>query len=224
MAARKSAITDDVGARVAGVDAAGDSDNADRTVISVRQGRRIEKRIKFSRMRPMELAGIIAKLIVDERLDMVFIDRGYGEGTIDRLYEMGYAKQVVGVAFNEKTLFPDLYSNKRTEMFMEYAKWLNGGDVRIPDDDEGHAALAVIPPAKRESTGVHSMPSKDSIKKLPGAAMLMDLVDADILTFAYQVRGAATGGARPVRRAGGTGGVTRNGGPLKSSALRRRGS
>jgi hypothetical protein len=187
-AARASTLVDDGAARVAGVDPAGDSDNADRTVISIRQGRRIEKRVKFSRMRPMELAGILARLIDSEALDMVFIDRGYGEGTIDRLVEMGYGSKVIGVAFNERPMNPDLYSNKRTEMYMEYAKWLNAGDVRIPDDDEGHAALACIPPSQQTSSGLHMLKSKAEIKRALGGDRLLDIADADALTFAYPVR------------------------------------
>ena len=215
-AARASQIVDTVGARVAGVDPAGDSDNSDRTVISIRQGRRIEERFKYARMRPMELAGIVARLIKEKDLDMVFIDRGYGEGTIDRLVEMGYGKKVVGVAFNERTIYPDLYSNKRTEIFMEYAKWLNAGDVRIPDDDEGHSALASIPPAKPNSNGLLMLPPKDVIKKNAGASVCQDIVDADALTFTYPVRAPSADGAPTVKKAG----VSKKGGPLKSSALR----
>lgn len=218
VAARASQISDTVGARIAGVDPAGDSDNADRTVISIRQGKRIERRIKFSRMRPMELAGIIVNLIQSEQLDMVFIDRGYGEGTIDRLVEMGYGKKVIGIAFNERTLFPDLYANKRTEIFMEYAKWLNAGDVRIPDDDEAHAALASIPPAKPNSGGLHALPPKDVIKKAAGAAVWQDIVDADALTFSYPVYGAERAAATHIKKA-----TASKGGPLKSMARVRRG-
>jgi hypothetical protein len=201
VAARASKITDEVGARVLGVDPAGDSDNADRTVITLRQGRRIIKRWKYSRMKPMELTGIVIKIDKEEGFDMAFIDRGYGEGTIDRLVEMGYGRKVVGIAFNETPTNADIYANKRTEMMMEYAKWLNAGDVRIPDDDESHAALACIPPPKPTSEGKFAMPSKDSIKAGIGGALLLDIVDADMLTFAYPVRSALAGGNAPVKKA-----------------------
>ncbi len=220
-AARASSITDVVGARIAGVDPAGDSDNADRTVISIRQGRRIEKRSIYTRMRPMELAGIVAKLIAADGLDMVFIDRGYGEGVIDRLREMGYGAKVIGIAFNEKPLNPDIYSNKRTEMYMEYAKWLNAGDVRIPDDHEGHAALACIPPPKQTSNGLHALASKAEIKKSLGGALLLDIADADALTFAYPVRGQEFEASKRFRKADSRDGIHKaNGGPLKSRGLR----
>ena len=189
-AARASTYSDGVGARIAGVDPAGDSDNADRTVISIRQGKHIEKRIKFARMKPMELAGRIVNLIRDEGLDMVFIDRGYGEGTIDRLYELGHGGKICGVAFNERALNPDRFANKRTEMFYTYAEMMNAGDMIIPDDDEGHAALSSIPPAKPNSSGLLQLPAKDIIKKASPSAN-QDIVDADALTFAYPVQSRA---------------------------------
>ena len=220
-AARKSQITDEVGARILGVDAAGDSDNADRTVLSLRQGRRIINRWKYSRMRPMELAGIIVQLIATERLDKVFIDRGYGEGTIDRLVELGYGDKVLGIAFNERTLYPEVYANKRSEIICEYAKWINGGDVRIPDDDEGHAALACIPVDKPTNNGLRAIKPKEEIKKLIGNSRLLDIVDADALTFAYPVRGAAEMASEFARRSRKAGAV-KGGGPLKSMARIRR--
>ena len=230
IAARASKLTDAVGARILGVDAAGDSDNSDRTSISLRQGRWLIKRWKFARMRPMELAGIVAKIITTEKVDKVFADRGYGEGTIDRLHEMGFRDVVVGVAFNERPLNPDVYLNKRSEMICEYAKWVNAGDVRIPDDDEGHRALACIPMDEVTSGGTRAIKSKREIKKLIGGALLLDIVDSDALTFAYPVRSSdADGGLSRVRKATAaesaarSSGAKRGAGGLKSSALRSRG-
>lgn len=220
VAARKSNLTDDLAPRVAGVDVAGDSDNSDRTVISLRQGRHLYKRVKYSRMRPMEMAGILARLIVAENLDMVFIDRGYGEGTIDRLREMGYGGKVIGIAFNERPLNPDLYLNKRSEMICEYATWLNAGDVRIPDDDDGHAALSSIPLDDQTSNGVRFLKSKREIKKTLGGALLLDIVDADALTFAYPVRKAGMFDEQRFRKVAAPA-SKKGGGPLKSLARRR---
>jgi hypothetical protein len=218
ISARKSNISDETAPRIAGVDPAGDSDNADRTVIAIRQGRHLEKTIKYTRMRPMELAGILAKLIEVERLDMVFIDRGYGEGTIDRLNEMGFGRRVQGVAFNERTLYPDIYLNKRSEMLIECSKWLNAGDVRIPDDDDVHAAFACIPLDEETSNGLKFIKTKREIKRGLGGARLLDIVDAAALTFAYPVRrGLGAGGWR--KEGGGAaspGGFTRVSSPLSS--------
>ncbi len=221
VAARASKITDELAPRILGGDLAGDSDNADRTVLSLRQGRHIIKRWKFARMRPMEAAGLIAKILDKENVDMAFIDRGYGEGTIDRLCEMGYGKKVIGIAFNERPTNPDVYINKRTEMICEYASWLNAGDVRIPDDDDGHAALACIPLDETTSNGLRSLKSKREIKKTIGGALLLDIVDADALTFAYPVRRENAEGKPRFRKAEASSAPTRAGaGGLKSRSLR----
>lgn len=197
---------DQFAARILGVDPAGDGKKADRTILTLRQGRKVEKVIKYPKMKPMELAGIVAKMIVEEDLDMVFIDRGYGEGTIDRLHELGYGRKVIGVSFNEKALNP-LYSNKRSEIIIEGAKWINEGGVSIPDGpeeligegpaafcggDEIHADFASMPLDRETSNGVKYMPPKEEIKKVLGRSP--DIFDAFALTFAYPVRreGAAT--------------------------------
>jgi hypothetical protein len=218
-AARASKITDPDAPLVAGVDAAGDSDNSDRTVISLRRGRRIEERLIFLRMRPMELAGIIAREVIEKRkAEMVFIDRGYGEGTIDRLLEMGFGRRVIGIAFNERPLNPDIYMNKRSEIICEYAKWINAGGVRIPDDDVGHAALACVPLDEVTSNGLKFLKSKREIKRALGGALLLDIVDADALTFSYPVRRGGGNGSdgSNFRKAESKPGFRKVGGPLKA--------
>lgn len=224
MAARKNfALTDVVSPRIAGVDPAGDSDNADRTAIALRQGRHWYRTIIYARMRPMELAGIVANLIDSEHLDMVFIDRGYGEGTIDRLRELGYGRKVVGVAFNERTLYPGIYLNKRSEIIIETAKWLNAGGVRIPDDDDTHSDLASIPLDEETSNGLKFIKSKREIKK--DLKRSTDILDAVALTMAYPVRRdlESTGGFRKIEDTPGAhGGVRKKaGGPLTTLARRR---
>lgn len=188
MAARKSTLTDEVGALVMGVDVAGDSEDSDRTIITLRRGRHLMDVIKYPHMRPMELAGICAKLIDNRGVDMVFFDDtgGFGGGPLDRLRELGYGDRVQGVHFNERALFPDIYLNKRSEIIIECAKWLNAGGVRIPDDDEVHADFACMPLDKETSNGLKFLPSKREIKAAFGRSP--DIFDSVALTFAYPVR------------------------------------
>lgn len=223
---------DDFAPRVMGVDPAGNGKKSDRTVLAVRQGRRLEKVIAYPKMKPMELAGIIAKMINEEQLDMVYVDRGYGEGTIDRLHELRYGAKVVGVAFNERPI-NDVYMNKRSEIIIEAAKWLNDNDnVAIPDDgekflsnkgamgprlcggDEIHADLAAMPLDKETSEGVKYMPPKEQI--IDDFGRSPDIFDALALTFSYPVRraGASEGGNEWRKADAGTG-------PLRSMARRR---
>lgn len=197
-------VVDEFSARTMGVDPAGAGKKADRTVLAIRQGRRLEKVIRYPKMKPMELAGIIARLIAEEGLDMVFVDRGYGEGTIDRLHELGFSRKVVGVAFNERPINPK-YLNKRAEIIIDAADWLNAGDgVAIPDDpeqelvpgnplagvicggDEIHADFAAMPLDKETSNGVKYLPPKEQI--IADFGRSPDIFDAVALTFAYPVR------------------------------------
>lgn len=200
VAARKAKIIDEYAPKIAGVDPAGESDASDRTVIVIRQGRKILKHIKYDRMNSMELAGIIVKLIEKEGLDMVFIDRGYGQGTIDRLHELGYTRVVMGIAFNERAMEPDRFLNKRSEIIIKGAEWVNGGGVSIPDDDEFHADLASMPLDLETSNGLKYIPTKREIKKVLGRSP--DIYDAFALTFSYPVRGKYSAGI------GGTGTAT----------------
>ena len=152
---------------------------------------------------------------------MVFIDRGYGEGTIDRLRELQFGRHVMGIAFNEQALAPDLYLNKRSEIIMECAKWINARGVRIPDKDDIHADFASMPLDEETSNGLHFIKSKREIKKLLGRSP--DIFDAVALTFSYPVRQSGddlgrirkADGSRPASKAGG--------GPLRSLSRMRRG-
>lgn len=184
--ARKNfALIDDDASMVIGVDPAGDSDTSDRTVIALRRGRIITEVIVHDRMKPMRLAGIVDQLITKHNAQMVFVDNGHGEGTVDRLHEMGHRRRVQGVWFNEGSLFPDKYRNKRSEIILEAAKWINDGGVRIPDDNDVHADLAAMPLPEETSEGIKYMKSKREIKKLLGRSP--DIYDAIALTFAYPV-------------------------------------
>lgn len=215
LAARKAFhITDDSAPLIAGVDPAGDSEKSDRTVITLRRGRVIEDVIVYAKMRPMELAGICAKLIDDRGIDMMFVDRGYGEGTIDRLWELGYKRKVVGIAFNERPLEEDRYLNKRSEMIIAYSEWVNSKEVRIPDRDDIQADLAAIPLEKSTPNGLKFIASSEDIKKLLRRSC--DIVASGALTFAYTVRREGPAGTQRFRPKAESGPVKS---PLKSRRL-----
>lgn len=193
--ARKNfGLTDDNAPLIAGVDSAGSGEASDRTIIALRRGRVLEDVIKVPKMQNMDmaLAGVISNLINTRRLDMVFVDVGYGHGTIDRLHEMGYRTKVMPVAFGEQALRPDVYMNKRSEMIIEAAEWVNNGGVRIPDDDEVHSDFAAMPLDETTSNGLKYIKSKKDIRKVLGKST--DIYDAFALTFAYPVRREIAGG------------------------------
>lgn len=185
--ARKSNASDIMAPVVLGCDPAR---SKDRTVIVMRRGREVVKWSKYSTMDEMTLAGIIANLIDRHNVVKAFIDTGYGWGTIDRLRESGYGQFVTGVHFGGKASEPDVYLNKRSEMYDAMRAWFAEGGVRIPDDDDFHMDLLAIPPLRETtSRGLLALPPKEEIKKLFGKSP--DIADALALTFSFPVASRA---------------------------------
>jgi len=198
MAARKNiGLSDENAPLIMGVDSAGGGEESDRTVLAFRRGRVFEEFIKVPKMPNMDmaLAGVVVNEIKKRGVDMCFIDVGFGHGTIDRLHELGYRRVVQAVGFGERALRPDVYMNKRSEMLIEAAEWINGRGVRIPDSDELHSDLAAVPIDETTSNGLKYIKPKKDIKKLLGGKST-DIFDAFALTFAYPVRKNGFGSAR----------------------------
>lgn len=182
--ARKSNLKDPNAPIILGVDPGPVND---RTVLAWRQGHHLTKVEVFPGTPPMTLAGQIAKRIDRYNIAKVFIDTAEGRGIVDRLHELGYRQQVVGIPFSMSPSDPDRYVNKRAEMAGELKDWLedeNGS--RIPDDDNVAMELGVIPDWKTTSNGKLQLVSKDDIKKIYGKST--DIFDAIMLTFAQPVR------------------------------------
>lgn len=119
--------------------------------------------------------------------DMMFIDYGAGADIVDRLYELGYKKQVKSVHFGSTPLNPEKYTNKRNEIWQELATWLvdESLPVTIPDDDELQADLCASP-FSYDNKDRKVLWRKDRIKQKYGFSP--DYGDAAALTFAEPVR------------------------------------
>ena len=207
MRARKSKVTSKNSPLIMGVDPAR---SGDRTVIAFRRGREIPIYYTWDNMDSMRLAGICAKLIEKHKPAKVFIDVGLGYGTIDRLKELGYKKEVTGVHFGSAAIESDIYLNKRVEMWLNMKLWFNEGEVSIPNNDEIHADLACVPDFIETSSGKIKLVDKRKIKENYGRSP--DIGDACALTFAFPVNIAVN---RTITKKGG------GGSPLKT--LRNRG-
>ncbi len=170
-------------ARILGVDAAR---KGDKTRMTLRQGREILGTWAYDEMQEMELVGLIIKLVDKWGIDKAFIDVAYAHGAIDRLRELGYAWLVHGVHFGMRATKPDVYKNKRAEMYGDAKDWLEDAPVRIPDDEELHADLMAVPEFDVDSNGLFSLPPKEVIKKKLGRSP--DYADSFVLTFAFPVR------------------------------------
>ncbi len=187
MDARSCTTRDKQAPLILGVDPARDGD---RTVIAFRRGREVPIFYTWDSMDSMTLAGIVARYIDAHNPAMVFIDVGYGYGTIDRLKELGYSSNVTGVHFGAQALENELYINKRAEMWCNMRDWFNEGGVNIPDNDDLHADLACMPDFKQTSSGKIKLVSKDKIKEDYGRSP--DIGDAVALTFAFPVHSQAS--------------------------------
>ena len=185
--ARKSqAFLDTSAPMVMGVDGAGEG--ADSTGIVVRQGRRIvEYEVYPEPVRPMRLAGIIARKIDTLGLDMVFLDVAYGYGCRDRLAEMGYGAKTMTIHFGSAPLMPELYKNKRAQMYGFMKDWFEEGGASIPDEDVFVKDLMMIPGFMvGGSRGLLQLPSKDDIRKDNGGHS-PNIADALALTFSFPI-------------------------------------
>jgi hypothetical protein len=110
----------------------------DKTVIVIRQGRKIVDMIKFRELNTMEVAAMAANVIkawakTGQGIGATFIDEvGVGAGVVDRLRMLQY--DVIGVNGGHKPNDEKTYYNKRAEMWGRMREWLKEG-AQIPRDD-----------------------------------------------------------------------------------------
>jgi len=167
--------------KVLGVDPARFGD--DRSVIIRRQGVQAFDPYVFRGLDNMELAARIAKVIDDWDPDAVFVDSGAGAGVIDRLRQLGY--DILEVAFGGKPANPNLFINKRTEMWWLMREWVQQGGA-IPNDQALKLELST-PIYWYDSNGRRVLESKDEIKKRLQGGASPDIADALALTFAMPI-------------------------------------
>ena len=173
---------------IIGVDPARSSD---RTIITVRQGRVIQKFYKFDRMTNTRLAGILARLIESINPARVFIDYGHGVGTYDILVQQGLGSLIELVQFGEQAYQSTKYANRRAEMYDKARDWfMQEGGVWIKDQefiDEFVRDISIIPDLKiSDSNGKYSLEKKANIIKGTDINST-DFADSFVLTFASPV-------------------------------------
>ena len=175
---------------ILGVDGAGQG--ADQTAWVLRQGRRIvDWRVYDEPVMPMRLAGIIAGLIDSYKIDMTFLDTAYGFGCRDRLQEMGYGAKTMAIHFGSEALMPELYRNKRAQMYGFMKDWFEDGGVNIPDDEIFVRDLLMIPGFKISgSRGLLILPPKEEIRA-NNEGRSPNCADALALTFAFPIQARA---------------------------------
>ncbi len=166
--------------KILGVDCARHGD--DQFVFITRQGVASYRLRKFRGLNTQSLAGRIAEEIQTYDYDAVFIDMGnIGAAVYDLLDEWGY--NITGVWFGSNADSPDIYSNKRVEMWGKCRDWLADGGA-IPDDNELRDDL-VGPMYGFTSKEQYQLERKVDMKSRGVASP--DCGDALCITFAYPV-------------------------------------
>jgi hypothetical protein len=183
-AARREYLPQDLdrAPKVLGVDPARFGD--DRSVIAQRWGLQAYPFRVYQGIDNMDLASRVANVIEDWEPDAVFIDSGAGAGVIDRLRMLRY--DVIEVPFGGKAVQPNLYANRRAEMWWEMAQWIRNGGA-IPNDVDLKQELAT-PIYWYDTSGRRVLEAKEDIKKRLQGGKSPDMADALALTFAAPIR------------------------------------
>jgi hypothetical protein len=169
--ARKASI-EPSGHLIVGVDPAGKG--ADSTAIAWRRGAAIFKTERRRGLDTMEVAGLVAKIIREDKPDKVNIDvGGLGAGVYDRLVEQGYGNVVNAVNFGSKPIEPAPLdetgkpaggpANRRAELYVNLRKAL-AGRLSLPDSTSLQGDLTSIG-YKFTSDGKLLLESKEDMRR-----------------------------------------------------------
>ncbi len=129
-----------------------------------------------------QLAEMVSTRAAELLPDMIFVDQtGVGAGVYDQLRRTGHP--VTGVSFAQTPLNPELYLNRRAEIWCRVKEWLRAGGVL-----ENHAGLkADLAGPEYYVTGVGKirLEAKEDMRKRGLASP--DFGDALALTFSMEV-------------------------------------
>lgn len=165
--------------------------SSDRTIITIRQGRVIQKFYKYDKMDNVRLAGILLRLIEAVNPARVFIDYAHGTGVYDILVSQGVGI-VELVQFGSSAYDERKYMNRRAEMYDKMRDWfMQQGGVFIKDQsyiDEFVRDISIIPDLKiSDSNGRFSLEKKEKI--VQGTEIhSTDFADSLALTFASPIQ------------------------------------
>jgi hypothetical protein len=157
---------------IVGVDPAGKGKDA--TAIAWRKGSCIYKLDKRRGLDTMEVAGLVSKIIREDKPDKVNIDvGGLGVGVYDRLVEQGYGNVVYAVNFGGKPTEPAPLdengkpaggpANRRAELYVNLRTALEG-EVSLPDSTSLQGDLTSIG-YKFTSEGKLLLESKEDMRR-----------------------------------------------------------
>lgn len=181
-AQHREAIPDPGAPLVMGVDVARFGE--DKSVIAWRKGRdaTVLPWQKFKGIDTVQLAGIVADLAGKHNPSAIFVDgNGVGGGVVDNLKAWGY--RVVEVQMAATPNDPQMYYNKRVEIWGRLREWLMTG--KIPNDPELFTDLIGPEYSYHPVSNKLQLESKDKMKDRGLASP--DNAEALALTFAHPV-------------------------------------
>lgn len=163
----------------------------DRFVMSIRKGLKLITSIVFDcneqELKPSEVVQEVAAAIEEYKPVKVFVDSGeIGHALIEQLHNLGYKGKVVGVNFGNRASKPDVYENKRAEMWIRMADWFAEDLCSIPDSLEIQKDLMSMPDYFLNTSQKQQLVSKKKLKEDYKAST--DIGDSIALTFAFPVK------------------------------------
>jgi hypothetical protein len=174
---RELQVTDET--RIAlGVDCA--RFGADASALAVWHGKRLEDVQTRRGLDTMEVAAWIASEINRREPARVMVDEiGIGSGVVDRLKQLGH-HCVEGVNVGSAATRPDLYANRRAEVFWRFREALEKGEVALPNDERLLAELSAMR-FEYSASGKIKIEEKAETRKRVGRSP--DRCDAAVLGF-----------------------------------------
>jgi len=150
----------------------------DKTILTLRQGRKVFPQIKYLGLDTMTVADKVADVILQHQPTATFVDGGgIGGGVIDRLRQLGY--NIIEANSSDAAQESDRFANKRAEMWGRMRQFLIDG-AEIPDDPDLKTALCV-PEFLYNSRNLILIESKKDIRKRG----LSSPDEADSLAFTF---------------------------------------
>jgi len=157
----------------------------DKSVISIREGRKIHSIQEFKNYDTMEFATQIDRTAGRRAPDAIFIDSiGVGAGVVDKTRQMGLSN-VVDANVSMKPQDVNKYQNKRAEMYFNLKAFVETGG-KLPNDRELKEELLALKYFYNETSGKIQLMKKDDLKEELGRSP--DKSDSVALHFFRNVR------------------------------------
>jgi phage terminase large subunit len=154
-------VVPDTGQCALGVDVARFGD--DETVVMVRRGLKVTKIESWGKQDTTWTSGKVAEIARAEQAVAIYVDEiGVGAGVVDPLRANHF--NVVGVVSSEAARKPDVYANRRAELYCQLADHFAEGSIAIPDHPKLASQLSSIK-YKYDTHHRKIIESKDDMRK-----------------------------------------------------------